>query len=302
MYAFILDETNKKNQQEERQNETFINSVNKNQILIIPKKSRSSQQQSSSSLEQLSIATCMDLLLTGKVMSWNTGYIDVRMKILNSNITPQNRLILCRSPYNKKYQSNNNIFDMTKCHNVSTIISEEVKINSSDTNVRLNPTAITVIPSSSLIQQKLDNQHRKLQIAYKKAHLVQPPKPPKQKTATSPFSVTSASKTAGNVAVSEAVCDLSTIKSTTVRIPRLFIGLFTLLLLMCMIISHVQMNLNYEQQMLSQQLTTIFDGFNKISSDSSHEQQPYIFLMIGLLLGMMIGILIGRNNVPTTKP
>lgn len=343
MYAFILDETNKKNQQEEKQNETFINSVNKNQILInIPKKSQSQQQQSS--LEQLSIATCMDLLLTGKVMSWNTGYIDVRMKILNHNITPQNRLILCRSPY-KKYQSNNNnsIFDMTKCHNVSTIISsEEVKTtNSMNRNnimktLILKDTTTTSIPSSSLTQQKLDYQHRKLQLAYKKAHLVQPPK--QQKTFALKETLTS-KKTSGNDKVSEeeVVVDLSTtIQYPTIRnsIPKsnqmnsifefvqhmfgmnacnkkqecsnnnnvfiLLVATF-ILMMMYMIMNHVPMNFfRDEQQMLSSQLTTIFDGFNKISSDSSHEQQPPYIFMIGLLLGMMAGILIGRNNDPTT--
>lgn len=43
----------------------------------------------------LSVATVMDLLLAGKAMSWNLQY-DVRMKLIDAKITPQNRVILCR--------------------------------------------------------------------------------------------------------------------------------------------------------------------------------------------------------------
>jgi hypothetical protein len=44
----------------------------------------------------------MDLLLAGKAMSWHVGkehgeQYDVRMKVINPKITPQNRLILCRA-------------------------------------------------------------------------------------------------------------------------------------------------------------------------------------------------------------
>ena len=40
-------------------------------------------------------ATTMDVLLAGKCMSWGMPY-DVRMKIIDKKITPQNRIILCR--------------------------------------------------------------------------------------------------------------------------------------------------------------------------------------------------------------
>lgn len=40
-------------------------------------------------------ATVMDLLLAGKAMTWSLPY-DVRMKTIDANITPQNRVILCR--------------------------------------------------------------------------------------------------------------------------------------------------------------------------------------------------------------
>jgi len=44
------------------------------------------------------IAKMMDILLAGKVMSWNTSTrYDVRMKVIDETITPQNRLILCRA-------------------------------------------------------------------------------------------------------------------------------------------------------------------------------------------------------------
>jgi hypothetical protein len=44
----------------------------------------------------------MDILLAGKVMSWAIGteinvYYDVRMKLIDASITPQNRIILCRA-------------------------------------------------------------------------------------------------------------------------------------------------------------------------------------------------------------
>jgi 8-oxo-dGTP pyrophosphatase MutT (NUDIX family) len=48
------------------------------------------------------IAKVMDILLAGKVMSWTSGQqagveYDVRMKVIDEKITPQNRIILCRS-------------------------------------------------------------------------------------------------------------------------------------------------------------------------------------------------------------
>jgi 8-oxo-dGTP pyrophosphatase MutT (NUDIX family) len=40
-------------------------------------------------------ATVMDLLLAGKTMTWSLPY-DIRMKTIDGNITPQNRVILCK--------------------------------------------------------------------------------------------------------------------------------------------------------------------------------------------------------------
>jgi hypothetical protein len=46
----------------------------------------------------------MDLLLAGKMMSWpNTGNAyDVRIKMIDEKITPQNRIVLCRYLENPK--------------------------------------------------------------------------------------------------------------------------------------------------------------------------------------------------------
>ncbi|GAX23768.1 8-oxo-dGTP diphosphatase [Fistulifera solaris] len=51
------------------------------------------------------IEQTMDILLAGKAMSWNTGQeagvrYDVRIKFIDSKITPQNRVIVCRSSPN----------------------------------------------------------------------------------------------------------------------------------------------------------------------------------------------------------
>jgi hypothetical protein len=51
------------------------------------------------------IEKTMDILLAGKAMSWNTGQeagvrYDVRIKVIDSRITPQNRVIVCRSSLN----------------------------------------------------------------------------------------------------------------------------------------------------------------------------------------------------------
>lgn len=43
----------------------------------------------------IGFATVMDLLLAGKAMSWNIP-CDVRIKTIDANITPQNRIVLCR--------------------------------------------------------------------------------------------------------------------------------------------------------------------------------------------------------------
>ena len=50
----------------------------------------------------IEIAPLMDILLAGKVMSWNTGReagvrYHVKMKAIDKSITPQNRLILCKA-------------------------------------------------------------------------------------------------------------------------------------------------------------------------------------------------------------
>lgn len=45
------------------------------------------------------VAHVMDILLAGKALSWYTNFADVRIKLLDSNLTPQNRLIMCRSRY-----------------------------------------------------------------------------------------------------------------------------------------------------------------------------------------------------------
>jgi 8-oxo-dGTP pyrophosphatase MutT (NUDIX family) len=51
------------------------------------------------------IARTMDIIVAGKAMSWNTGQeagvrYDVRIKTIDSKITPQNRVIVCRSSLN----------------------------------------------------------------------------------------------------------------------------------------------------------------------------------------------------------
>lgn len=66
-----------------------------------PSSAGSSWKDTSKKLD-VSIGIIMDILLAGKVMSWTTGKeapvsYDVRMKVIDGSITPQNRLILCRA-------------------------------------------------------------------------------------------------------------------------------------------------------------------------------------------------------------
>lgn len=42
------------------------------------------------------MATVMDVLLAGKCLSWDLNY-DVRLKVIDPKITPQNRIIVCRA-------------------------------------------------------------------------------------------------------------------------------------------------------------------------------------------------------------
>jgi hypothetical protein len=54
------------------------------------------------------IAIVMDILLAGKVATWHVGGqqgYDVRIKVLDQSITPQNRLILCRAIGNRNSSS-----------------------------------------------------------------------------------------------------------------------------------------------------------------------------------------------------
>jgi hypothetical protein len=92
--------------------------------------------------QKLSIATTMDILLAGKAMSWSTPYTDVRIKIINEKITPQNRLILCRS----SYSSSNNTIPIVSSTSNTTLLRTD------------NP--------------KIIKQHQRLQLAYIKAHLL----------------------------------------------------------------------------------------------------------------------------------
>lgn len=51
---------------------------------------------------QIPVQYTMDILLAGKVMSWQVGrkagvHYDVRLKVINSKLTAQNRLIICRA-------------------------------------------------------------------------------------------------------------------------------------------------------------------------------------------------------------
>lgn len=50
----------------------------------------------------INFASFMDILMAGKVMAWNTGIesgvqYQVRMKVIDEKITPQNRIILCKA-------------------------------------------------------------------------------------------------------------------------------------------------------------------------------------------------------------
>jgi 8-oxo-dGTP pyrophosphatase MutT (NUDIX family) len=97
---------------------------------------------------QVPIAKVMDILLAGKVMSWTSGQqagveYDVRMKVIDEKITPQNRIILCRS---RLISSRKN----------------EVK----------------------------EHAHRKLQLAYKRAH-VDASKPHREETGLPALSIAS---------------------------------------------------------------------------------------------------------------
>lgn len=84
------------------------------------------------------IGKIMDILLAGKAMSWTTGVAastsvtyDVRMKVIDEKITPQNRLILCRA----------------------------------------QPLAIDQRQSGETSREKaIAKAHRKLELAYKRAH------------------------------------------------------------------------------------------------------------------------------------
>eukprot|EP00978_Attheya_sp_CCMP212_P003793 scaffold8053_cov60-Attheya_sp.AAC.2 len=58
------------------------------------------------------VAPMMDLLLAGKMMSWRTGAsagvtYDVRMKVIDKKITPQNRMIICRAKDPSKKDTSN---------------------------------------------------------------------------------------------------------------------------------------------------------------------------------------------------
>jgi 8-oxo-dGTP diphosphatase len=60
----------------------------------------------------LSIETTMDLLLAGKCLSWANGTpahvtYDVRMKLIDASITPQNRVLVCRASARDESQIDN---------------------------------------------------------------------------------------------------------------------------------------------------------------------------------------------------
>lgn len=110
-------------------------------------KDRTGSWKSTSKNLDIPIAKVMDLLLAGKVMSWPSETFsqngkkkqiydyDVRMKLIDSTITPQNRVILCRAVPLQTGTSNNGI---------STV---------------------------SASKKRLDKAHQKLAATYAKAHV-----------------------------------------------------------------------------------------------------------------------------------
>jgi hypothetical protein len=306
--------------------------------------------------EQLSIATCMDLLLTGKVMSWNTGYLDVRMKILRYSITPQNRLILCRSPYDhhdetkhhityryispKMMKANNsncssniiyddtkNIlsYDMTTCHDASTIVNPDQEVTNPSLNDRNNNNAMRTstpiqvksssqpLMISSLLtqtQQRKDLQHRKLELAYRKAHLVLPKKQQQNILSISSTEGDTSIPTRKIVIPKKEVVDGVRIQlnttTTTVSCRRLIdailcdslpnrVLLVSTLLLLCILIVNyyhftIQIFDDNEIMLLLQRSMTItlhlYDQYSEL-----------ICMIVGLLVGIMVGMRIGRTDV-----
>lgn len=68
---------------------------------------------STSKLLGIPFATTMDILLAGKALSSDRQY-DVRMKLIDSDITPQNRLILCKRNHDRDTRTELAIAKATK--------------------------------------------------------------------------------------------------------------------------------------------------------------------------------------------